>query len=252
LPDLAADLVRRRVDVIAAPSVTAAALAAKGATRDIPIVFLTGADPVKIGLVASLNRPGGNLTGVALLQSELIAKRLELLHQVVPSARFIAYLNNPANPGFANEELAGVESAAGILGLKLLSLQASTAGEIEAAFENLVRQRADALLVGSDAFLVISHRDQIAGLALRHRVPTMHDRKEGVTAGGLMSYGADVTDAVRQTGVYTGRILRGEKPADLPVEQSTKIELAVNLNTAKALGLTIPETLLATADEVIQ
>jgi putative ABC transport system substrate-binding protein len=253
LPDLAADLVRRRVDVIAAPSTTAAALAAKAATQAIPIVFLTGSDPVQIGLVSSLNnRSGGNLTGVAILNGELVPKRLEVLREVVPTASLVAYLSNPANPAFARAELAAAETAARILGLKLLILNASTAGEVESAFENLVRQRADALVVGGDPVLALSQRDRIVALALRYRVPTIFDRGESAAAGALMGYGADVADAVRQAGVYTGRILKGEKPADLPVQQSVTIELAINLKTAKALGLTFPLTLLGRADQVIE
>jgi putative ABC transport system substrate-binding protein len=252
LPELAADLVRRRVDVIATPNITAAALAAKAATSKIPIVFLTGADPVQVGLVNSLNRPGGNLTGVAILIGELIPKRLQLLREVVPTASLVAYLSNPTNRAFASTESTAAETAAGVLGLKLLILNASTVGEIETAFDALVRQRADALVVGGDAFLAVSERDRIAALALHHRIPTIFDRGEAAAAGALMGYGADVTDAVRQVGVYTGRILKGEKPADLPVQQSTKVELVINLKTAKALGLTFPLTLLGRADEVIE
>jgi putative ABC transport system substrate-binding protein len=252
LPDLAADLVRRRVDVIATPNIAAAALAAKAATQEIPIVFMTGADPVRIGLVSSLNRPGGNLTGVAILQSELVAKRLDLLSKVVPAAKSIAYLVNSANSAFTDEESTAVLAAARILGVKLLTLNASTPSAIEGAFEGLSRQGVDALLVGSDALFALSQREQIIALAARHRTPAMYDRREIASAGGLLSYGVDVQEAVRQVGVYCGRILKGEKPADLPVQQSVKIELVINLKTAKALGLTIPETLLATADEVIQ
>jgi putative ABC transport system substrate-binding protein len=183
LPDLAANLVRRRVDVIASPNVTAAALAAKAATQEIPIVFLTGADPVQIGLVGSLNRPGGNLTGVAILNGELAPKRLELLQKIVPDAKLIAYMGNPTNPGFAGGELMAVETAADILGLRVLTLSASTENEIETAFENMVRQSADALLLGGDAFFSL-RRDRIVALALRNRIPTMYDRREAAAAGG--------------------------------------------------------------------
>jgi putative tryptophan/tyrosine transport system substrate-binding protein len=252
LPDLAAELVRRRVDVIASPSIAAAALAAKAATKEIPIVFLTGADPVEIGLVSSLNRPGGNLTGVAILNGELVAKRVELLHEVLPAAKSIAYLGNPTNPTYTKSESSAAVTATRLLGVTLLTLNASTPSEVEAAFEDLSRQRADAILLSGDPFFSLSQREQIIALAARHRIPTVYDRTESATAGGLISYGVDVLDAVRQVGVYTARILKGEKPADLPIQQSVKIELAINLKTAKALGLTIPETLLATADEVIQ
>jgi putative tryptophan/tyrosine transport system substrate-binding protein len=251
LPDLAANLVRRRVDVIASPNVTAAALAAKAATQDIPIVFLTGADPIQIGLVTSLSRPGGNLTGVAILNGELAPKRLELLQKIVPGAKLIAYMGNPTNPGFAGGELTAVKTAADILGLRVLTLSVSTENEIETAFENMVRQSADALLIGGDAFFSL-RRDRIVDLALRNRIPTIYDRSLAAAAGGLISYGTDTMEPIRQVGVYTGRILKGEKPADLPVQQVTKLDLVINLKTAKALGLTIPETLLATADEVIQ
>ena len=233
------------------PNVTAAALAAKAATQEIPIVFLTGADPVQIGLVASLNRPGGNLTGVVILNGELAPKRLELLQKIVPGAKLIAYIGNPTNRGFAGGELTAVKTAADILGLRVLTLSVSTENEIETAFESMVRQSADALLLGGDAFFSL-RRDRIVALALRNRIPTMYDRREAAAAGGLISYGTNVMESTRQVGVYTGRILKGEKPADLPVVQSTKFELVINFTTAKALGLTIPETLLATADEVIQ
>jgi putative ABC transport system substrate-binding protein len=251
LPDLAANLVRRRVDVIASPNVTTAALAAKAATQEIPIVFLTGADPVQIGLVASLNRPSGNLTGVAILNGELAPKRLELLQKIVPGAKLIAYMGNPTNPGFAGGELTAVKTAADILGLRILTLSASTENEIETAFENMARQSADALLLGGDAFFSL-RRDRIVALALRNRIPTMYDRREAAAAGGLISYGTDVMESIRQVGVYTGRILKGEKPADLPVQQSIKIELVINVRTAKALHLMFPSELLVRADEVIE
>jgi putative tryptophan/tyrosine transport system substrate-binding protein len=252
LPGMVADLVRRKVSVIATPSTTPAALAAKAATRDIPIVFLVGTDPVQIGLVASLNRPASNLTGVVILNVELAPKRLELLHDLVPTATLIGYLSNPANPILADTEARLVQVAAGVLGVRVLTLNASTPNEIETAFQNLIQSGAHALLISSDAFFVISQRDQLIALAARHGIATIFDRKEDAAAGGLMSYGTDIADAWRLVGAYTGRILKGEKPAELPVQQSTRIETVINLKTAKALGLTIPETLLATADEVIQ
>jgi len=251
LPDLAADLVRRQVAVIATPNGTAAALAAKAATQSIPVVFLVGADPVQVGLVGSLNRPGGNLTGVASLSGELGAKRLELLHEAVPAATLIAYLTNPTNPFYANAEARSVQAAAGPLGVRLLTLNASEPGEIESSYRSLIQRQAGALLVSSDLFFS-SALDQILALAARHRVPTMFTRREMVAAGGLMSYGLDLAEIVRQVGVYTGRILKGEKPADLPVHQSVKVVLVINLKAAKSLGLTIPLTVLAVADEVIE
>jgi len=251
LPDLAADLVRRQVAVIATPNGTAAALAAKAATQSIPVVFLVGADPVQVGLVGSLNRPGGNLTGVVSLSGELGAKRLELLHEAVPAATLIGYLTNPTNPIYANAEARSVQAAAGPLGVGLLTLNASEPGEIETSYRSLIQRQAGALLVSSDLFFS-SALDQILALAARHRVPTMFTRREMVAAGGLMSYGLDLAEMVRQVGVYTGRILKGEKPADLPVHQSVKVVLVINLKAAKSLGLTIPLTVLAIADEVIE
>jgi putative tryptophan/tyrosine transport system substrate-binding protein len=236
LPALAADLVRRQVAVIAGPANATSALAVKAATRTIPIVFLTGADPVHIGLVTSLNRPGGNLTGVSLLNVGIAAKRLELLHELAP---------------FATTEARELEEAAHILGVRTLTLNASSDDEIEAAFETLVRQQLSALVVGGDPFFV-SQRDQIAELAIRHRMPMISQYRENTLAGGLMSYGSNLLDAYRLVGTYTGRILNGEKPADLPVQQSTKIELVINLKTAKVLGISFPQTLLARADEVIE
>jgi putative ABC transport system substrate-binding protein len=252
MPGMAADLVHRQVAVIATPSTTAATLAAKAATQDIPIVFLVGTDPVQIGLVASLNRPGGNLTGVAILAVELAAKRLELLHELVPAATLIAYLSNPTNPIFADAEARVVQAAAHVLGVRILMLNATTPNEIEAAFESLIQQHADALLVGDDVFFQVSQRDQLVALAARHRVPAIYDRRENAAAGGLISYGTDIADAVRQVGVYTGRILKGEKPAELPVQQSIKVELVINMKTAKSLGLTFPLNLLGRADAVIE
>jgi putative ABC transport system substrate-binding protein len=252
LPALAADLVRRQVAVIATPSITAAARAAKAATQSIPIVFLVGSDPVQAGLVASLNRPGGNLTGVTVLGGELAPKRLEILHETVPSATLVAHLINPTNPVFTDAESREVQAAARILGLRVLTLNASSSSEIEVAFERLIQEHVGALLISGYGFFGTTHRNQLVALAARHRIPTMYDRREVPVVGGLISYGADIADAIHQTGVYTGRILKGEKAADLPVQQSTKFELVINMKTAKALGVAVPETLLATADKVIE
>jgi putative ABC transport system substrate-binding protein len=251
LPTLVAELVRRQVSVIAILESTSGALAAKAATQTIPIVFMQSADPVRIGLVDSLNRPGGNLTGINLLLAETAGKRLELLLELVPAAASIAYLRNPTNPGYEQSETRVVQVAAGALGVRLLFVNASRPSEIETAFADLVQQRADALLVSADGFL-LTHRDQIAGLAGRHAVPAIYSMREYVAAGGLMSHGTNLLDAWRQAGVYTGRILKGQKPADLPVQQVTKIELVINLKTAKTLGLTFPLALLGRADEVIE
>jgi putative ABC transport system substrate-binding protein len=251
LPALAADLVRRQVIVVAAVG-NVTVMAAKAATTTIPIVFQTGADPVKIGLVASLNRPGGNLTGVSVLNSELTPKRLELLHELVPTATVIAFLVNPtnpdSNPSAANESF---QAGARSLGLQLPVVQASSDRDFDAVFENLVQLRADGLMISSDG-LFISRSEQLGALTLRHAVPTVFQYREFAAAGGLMSYGGSNTDSYRLVGVYTGRILKGEKPADLPVQQSTKVELIINLKTAKALGLTVPLSLLTRADEVIE
>jgi putative ABC transport system substrate-binding protein len=250
LPALMADLVRRRVAVIAT-TVNAAALAAKAATATIPIVFGVAEDPVKLGLVASLARPGGNATGVNFFNVEVVAKRLELLHALVPKAVRIAVLVNPANQPVAEPTLHEVREAARTIGLQVHILNASTSNEIDATFAALARERPDALFVAPDA-LFLSRRVQIATLAARERIAAAYSVRDYVVAGGLMSYGTDQLDRYRQVGIYTARILKGEKPADLPVVQSTRFELVINLKTAKALGLTIPETLLATADEVIQ
>jgi putative tryptophan/tyrosine transport system substrate-binding protein len=250
LPELAADLVRRRVALIAALS-TPCALAAKAATPSIPIVFSVGVDPVQVGLVASLARPGGNLTGVSSLINETVAKRAEILREVAPSGGPMALLTNPANPVPAASEVTEAQRAAHVLGVDLLILNAGTPREIEAAFATIVRRRAGALLVGVDAFFR-NQREQIVALVARDRVPTMYMFRESPAIGGLMSYGTDNVEPVRQVGMYSGRILKGDKPADLPVQQAVKVELVLNLKTAKALGLTFPLTLLGRADEVIE
>jgi putative tryptophan/tyrosine transport system substrate-binding protein len=250
LPVLAAELVRREVAVIVAPGSTASALAAKAQTQTIPIVFMVGPDPVELGLVASLNRPGGNLTGVGALAVGVVAKRLQLLHELVAAAD-IAFLRNPTNPYYAALETRELQAAAGVLGVRLLLLNASSPREIEAAFGNLVAQRAGAFLLGTDPFFITA-RDQLVALANRHGIPAIYPFREDTAVGGLMSYGASNREAFRLVGNYTGRILSGNNPADLPVQQVTKIEMAVNLKTAKALGLTIPLPLLGRADEVIE
>ena len=249
MPALAAELVSRRVSVIAAFS-PAAALAAKAATRTIPIVFLVGADPVELGLVASLARPDGNLTGHSFFATELAAKRLELLHELVPTATRIAVLVNPANPRGTESTLKNVETAARAMGLQIQVLNASNGREIDAAFISFARDRPDALLVGADQLFTL-RRVQLVQLAARLAVPTAGSRPIA-EAGGLMSYGTDTADSFRQVGVYASRILKGASPADLPVVQATKFELVINAQTARTLGLTVPPTLLARADEVIE
>jgi putative ABC transport system substrate-binding protein len=251
LPALMADLVRRRVAVIATPGSTDASIAAKAATATIPIVFGVSDDPVKNGLVASLARPGGNATGINNFASEVVAKRLALLHELVPKAVRVAVLVNPADATSTASTVREVSEAADAIGLQTHVLNASTSREIDAVFATLARERPDALFVSPDAFLN-SRRVQITTLAARGRIPATYSIRDYVAVGGLMSYGTDVADRYRQTGVYAGRILKGEKPADLPVVQSTKFVFAINLKTAESLGLTVPETLLATADEVIQ
>jgi putative tryptophan/tyrosine transport system substrate-binding protein len=251
LPALAAELVRRRVAVITTGGGPAAALAAKAATTTIPIVFVVGEDPVKLGLVASLARPGGNLTGINLVIGELTAKRLGLLRELVPGAARVAVLVNPANTANAETTLRDVEPAARAMGLQIQILKASTSREIEAAFATFVGERPDVLFVGNDAFL-LSRRVQLVHLATRHAIPATYTARDFAEVGGLMSYGSNITDAYRQIGVYAGRILKGAKPAELPVVQSTKFELVINLPTARMLGLTVPDKLLAAADEVIE
>jgi putative tryptophan/tyrosine transport system substrate-binding protein len=249
-PELAADLVRRGVNVIVAVGGPASALAAKSATSRIPIVFANGRDPVAVGLVASLNRPGGNITGVSFLMVALTAKRLELLHETVPAAVEVGYLVNLTLPD-VEAELKEAKIAADMLGLRLVTQKASTPTEIETAFATFPRLRVGAVLVDTEPLFVLNG-DQIAGLAARYALPAIYSVRENAEAGGLMSYGASLSDAFRLTGIYAGRILKGEKPADLPVQQSTKVEFIINMKTARALGLTFPLALLARADEVIE
>jgi len=249
LPALAADLVRQ-VTVIAAVGIPPT-FAAKAATSTIPIAFLVGIDPVEFDLIASLNRPGGNITGVAILTAELAAKRLELLHELVPTAAVIALLVNPTDPAATQSETRNLQDAVRSLGLQLHILPASTPSEIDRAFGTLVELHADALVVSTDP-LFTNQRAQIVALAARHAVPAIYVWREFVEAGGLMSYGTDLTDSYRQAGIYTGKILSGAKPADLPVQQVVKVQLFINLTTAKTLGLTIPLTLSGRADEVIE
>src|SRR5262245_25638471 len=251
LPSLMADLVRRRVAVIATPGSNPASLAAKAATSTIPIVFGVGEDPVKLGLVTSLARPGGNATGINFFSAEIVAKRLGLLRDLVPKAVRIAVLVNPANAPITETTLREIPEAARALGLQTQVLKAGTSSEIEAAFATLVRDRADALFVAPDGFFV-SRRVQFVTLAARHRIPTAYNFREEVEAGGLMSYGTDNLDMYRQVGIYTGQILKGAKPADLPVLQTTKFEFLINLQTARALGLEVPNSLQLLADEVIE
>jgi putative tryptophan/tyrosine transport system substrate-binding protein len=247
---MAADLASRRVAVIFAHGSFAAAVAAKSATTAIPIVFVAGVDPVVLGLVASLNRPGGNVTGVTTLNQEVTAKRLQMVHEILPAATRIGFLLNPTNPA-SEAEKRETGTAARILGLDLVMLNASTAKEIEMVFANLGGQRIDAVLAGSDPFFV-SQRDQLVELAAHNAMPAIYHARQIVEAGGLMSYGGEIVDAYRVAGTYVGRILKGEKPADLPVQQSTRIEMALNLKAAKALGLTVPQSILLQANEVIE
>jgi putative ABC transport system substrate-binding protein len=250
LPELAADLVRHRVAVIVAPGGTPGALAAKALTATIPIVFSTSADPVKIGLVASLNRPGGNVTGVTDMTVDVASKQVGLLHELLPGATRFALLVNPGGP-LAEPTIAEVKSAVLALGGNIDLLEARTSSEIDAAFRSVVQEQTDALLVSSNV-LFLTRRVQLQTLATRHAIPTIYSQREIVESGGLMSYGANNNDREHQLGVYTGRILKGEKPADLPILRAVKFEFLVNLQTARALGLEVPPTLLARADEVIE
>jgi ABC-type uncharacterized transport system substrate-binding protein len=250
LRELAAELVRRPVAAIVATS-TSSALAAKAATTTIPIAFLTASDPVKDGLVASLARPGGNMTGINFVSAELTAKRLELLRELVPAAGRVAVLINPANVSTAETTLRDVVPAARAIGQQIQVFNASTTREIDEAFANLMRERSDALFVGIDQFL-ISRRAQLVNLVARHAVPATFPNREFTEIGGLMSYGANIPDAYRQVGVYVGRLLKGAKPEDLPVVQATKFELVINASTARMLGLTVPDKMLVAADEVIE
>jgi putative ABC transport system substrate-binding protein len=249
LPALAGDLVGRRVSVIAATS-TPANLVAKAATGTIPIVFTTGSDPVQLGLVASLNRPGGNVTGATQLTEEVAPKRVELAHELVPTATFVGLLVNPASP-IAEVLTKASQEAATTLGAQLEVLRASSKAEIDDAFITFYQKQIGALVIGTDAFFS-GQAEQFAALAIRHRLPAIYEYRPFVTAGGLISYGGSVTESYRLAGVYTGRILKGDKPTELPVLQSTKVELMLNLKTAKALGLTVPLSLLGRADEVIE
>jgi putative tryptophan/tyrosine transport system substrate-binding protein len=250
LPDLATDLIRRNVAVIAAGT-TPAALAAKAATATIPIVFQFGVDPVKAGVVSSLNHPGGNVTGIVNLSPGLMAKRIELIHQVVPDAKIIAALLNPAVPAFSDQEVADAQAAHTALGIQVELLAASTPAAVDAAFSKAVELHAVALVVGSDILFIV-RPIEMAALAMRFGIPSIHPVRGFVAAGGLMSYGSDFVDAYRLMGIYTGRVLKGEKPANLPVQQATKFEMVINLKAAKALDLTLPIALLGRADEVIE
>jgi putative ABC transport system substrate-binding protein len=251
LPALAADLVRRQVNVIVAAASTPAALTAKAATATIPIVFLLGSDPVAAALVDNLARPGGNVTGVTSMNMELGPKRLELLRELLPAANVIALLVNPTNPTITQSMSRDLQSAAHGFGLQLHILNANTEADFDSVFATLSKLRAGALVIAPDA-LFISRNEQLADLTVRHAIPAIAQFRDFAVAGGLMSYGGSFTDGARQVGIYTGRILRGEKPADLPVQQMVKLELVINLKTAKSLGLTIPLSLLGRADEVIE
>ena len=250
LPAMMADLIHRQVAVIAATT-TEAAIAAKAATTTIPIVFEMGGDPVQLGLVPSLNRPGGTVTGVTNSNQQLATKRLQLLHELVPTARVIALLVNPANPTVTEASTKEMQAAAPGFGLELHVLNASTERDFDGAFAKVIQLRAGGLVIGPDPFFT-SQREQLAALALRHAVPTIYQTRGFAVAGGLLSYGADVAEAYRLTGNYTGRVLKGDKPADLPVQQATKVEMYINLKTAKALAITVPNTLIGRADEVIE
>jgi putative tryptophan/tyrosine transport system substrate-binding protein len=251
LPALAADLVSRQVSVIAVPASTPGALAAKAATTTIPIVFYVGLDPVELGLVGSLHQPGGNITGVTGWNVTVGPKRLELLHEVVPTARALALLVNPTSPELAAADSREQQTAARLLGVRLHVLHASTERDLDTVFATLLELRAGGLVIGTDSFFN-TRKEQLATLSLRHQVPTIHQYREFVEAGGLMAYGTDTSDLSRQVGAYTGRILKGDNPADMPVQQATKVELSINLKTAKMLGLTIPLPLIARAEQVIE
>jgi putative tryptophan/tyrosine transport system substrate-binding protein len=250
LPAMASDLVRRQVAVIAATS-TPAALAAKAATTTIPVVFETGGDPIKLGLVTSLSRPEGNITGVTQMNIEIAPKRLELLHELLPAAHVIALLVDGTDPANAETTTRDVSAAARTFGLELHVLEASTETDFNDVFAKLSQLRAGGLVVGGGPFFV-SHREQLGALTLRHRVPAVFQHREFTAAGGLLSYGSDITDSYRLAGIYTGRILKGDKPADLPVQQAAKVELYINLKTANALGITIPLPLSGRANEVFE
>jgi putative tryptophan/tyrosine transport system substrate-binding protein len=250
-PTVLADLVRRRVTVIALPASTPGALAAKAATSTIPIVFYIGLDPVELGLVASLNRPGGNITGVTGWNVMVGPKRLELLHELVPTATIMALLVNPTSPNLAEADVREQQAAARTLGLQFHVVHASVESDFDKVFATLAQLRAGGLVIGTDSFFN-TRKEQLAALTVRHGVPTIHQYREFVVAGGLIGYGTKTSDLSRPVGVYTGRILKGEKPADMPVEQATKVELFINLKTAKTLGLTVPTALLVRADEVIE
>jgi len=250
LPAMMADLVHRQVSVIAATS-TEVAIAAKAATTTIPIVFETASDPVRLGLVAHLNRPGGNVTGITSVNVEIAPKRLQLLHELVPAAGAIVLLVNPANPRVAEINIEMFRTAARAPGLELHVLNASTERDFDGAFAKVIQLRAGGLVIGPESFFT-SRSEQLAALSVHHAVPAIYHSRSFAAAGGLLSYGADSADAYRLTGIYVGRVLKGEKPADLPVQQATKVELYINLKTAKALGITIPNTLIGRADEVFE
>jgi putative ABC transport system substrate-binding protein len=250
LPEMVTDLIQRQVAVIAATS-TPAALAAKSATKTIPVVFETGGDPIQLGLVASLNRPGSNVTGVTQLNGQVVPKELEVLHELLPTAKTVALLVNPADPAVAEDQTREGMSAARMLGLELHVLKASTEAQLEAVFANLSQSQISGLVVGPESFFT-SHIGQLAALAVRRKVPTIYRGREFAAAGGLVSYGTSITSSYNLAGVYTGRVLKGEKPSDLPVQQASKFELYINLKTAKALGITVPLPLSGRADEVIE
>jgi putative tryptophan/tyrosine transport system substrate-binding protein len=250
LPTLAAELVNSQVTLVASLGPTLAALAAKAATTEIPIVFYIGADPIKVGLVSSLNRPGGNVTGVSILYNVIVEKQFEMLHQTVPNPTLIGFLVNPTNSNAASDTN-DVQAAANVLGSKLIVVQASADSDLEGAFANFAKQQADAVLIATDT-LFRNQVDQLGALAVRHKLPMICSWRECATAGGLMSYGANILESYRQQGTYAGRILKGEKAADLPVVQATRFDLVINLKTAKTLGLTVPLPLLGRADEVIE